>query len=69
MGKAEVIGLGVTVWILLAILVAFVVARTLRLRDRQCPDRVEPGTPPEGELRDDAESFQKSRRWRLRSKM
>ncbi len=48
MGTTAVIGFGIVVWILLAILVALFVVRVIRLRDRQRPDRTAHGAPEEG---------------------
>jgi hypothetical protein len=70
MSTTAVIGLGILAWVLLAILVALFIARLIRLRDRQRPDRTDPapGTPAVGESPDGAESVLAWRGWRLRSK-
>jgi hypothetical protein len=52
MTTAAVIGLGILVWVLLAILLALFVGRITRLRDRQRPDRTESAPPAEGKLAD-----------------
>ena len=68
MSTTAVIGLGVLVWVLLAILLAFFVGRMIRLRDRQRPDRTEPDAPAEGTSTGSAESLQTPPKWRLRNK-
>lgn len=68
MSTIAVIGLGILAWVLLAIPLALFVARMIRLRDRQRPDRIEPGAPAEGTSGDSAESFQTRSRWQLRNK-
>lgn len=54
MGTTAVIGLGILVWVLLAVLVALFLARLISLRDRQRPDRTDPdpGTPAVSRRRD-----------------
>lgn len=47
MSTTAVIGLGIVVWILLAILVTLFVVRVIRLRDRQRPNRTTHGAPKE----------------------
>lgn len=69
MSTTAVIGLGVLVWVLLAILLALAVGRMIRLRDRQRPDRTEPDAPTEGRSRGSTESVQTPPRWRLRNKI
>jgi hypothetical protein len=68
MSTIAVIGFGLLVWVLLAIPLALFVARMITLRDRQRPDRTEPGTPAGGTTGDAAESFQTPRRWHRRDK-
>lgn len=57
MGTTAVIGLGLLAWVLLAILLALFVGRMIRLRDRQRPDRTEPGAPAEDKSGGGTESF------------
>lgn len=45
MSMTAVIGFGIFAWILVAVLLAFGVARVIKLRDRQRPHPVEPETP------------------------
>ncbi|MGH4016492.1 MAG: hypothetical protein ACRDSL_21690 [Pseudonocardiaceae bacterium] len=45
MSTAVVIGLGILAWVLVAIMLALFLGRVVQLRDRQCPDRTEPGEP------------------------
>lgn len=52
MSTTAVIGLGILVWVLLAMLAALFVGRMIRMRDRHRPDWTEPGTPAEGEAAD-----------------
>lgn len=68
MSTTAVIGLGVLVWVLLAILLALSVGQMIRLRDRQRPDRPEPDAPAGGRSRGSTESVQTPPRWRLRNK-
>lgn len=68
MSTIAVIGLGILAWVLLAIPLALFVARVIRLRDRQRPDRTEQGAPPEGKLTDVGESMRKPAGWQLRNK-
>lgn len=68
MSTIAVIGLGILMWILLAIPIALFVARMIRLRDRQRPDRTEPGAPAEGKPAEAGESTHRLPRWRLRNK-
>src|SRR5918997_1466795 len=68
MSTTAVIGLGVLIWVLLAILLALFVGRMIRLRDRQRPGRTEPDAPAEGTSRGSTESVQTPPRWRLRNK-
>ncbi len=68
MSTTAVIGLGILAWILLAIQVALFVARAIRLRDRQRPDRTGPSAPAEGESGDGAVSSHTLPGWPLRSK-
>lgn len=43
MSTATVIGLGILVWVLLAIMLSLFIGRMIKLRDRQYPDRTENG--------------------------
>jgi hypothetical protein len=47
MTMTAMIGLGILVWIVLAILVSLVVARMIRLRDHQGLNEVYPVAPPQ----------------------
>ncbi|MFN2495219.1 MAG: hypothetical protein ABR608_04835 [Pseudonocardiaceae bacterium] len=47
MNTVAVIGLGVLAWVLLATLLALFLGRMIQLRDRQRPDRTEPGASEE----------------------
>jgi hypothetical protein len=64
--EAAVIGLGILVWVVMAVLLALFVARTISLRDRQRPESTEPCAPANGESGDDAEPFHPRSRWRPR---
>ncbi|HKR50042.1 MAG TPA: hypothetical protein VJT72_10750 [Pseudonocardiaceae bacterium] len=68
MSTIAVIGLGILVWILLAIPLGLFVGRMIRLRDRQRPGRIEPGTSVESTAGDAAESCQTPRGWCLHNK-
>jgi hypothetical protein len=72
MGTTAVIGLGILAWILMAIPLALFVGRMIRIRDRQRPDRTEPGAPAEGTSRDGTGdgtgACHTPRRWSLRNK-
>jgi hypothetical protein len=68
MSMLVVIGFGILVWVLLAILLALFVGRMIRLRDRQLPGQAESGTSSEGKLVDVGESTRRPPRWRLRNK-
>lgn len=67
MSTTAVIGLVILPWILLAIPLALLVGRMIRLR-RQRPDRTVPGALAEGQPDDDAESFHAPPGWQLRNK-
>lgn len=60
-----VIGLGILAWVLMAILLALFVGRVIRLRERQRPDRTEPG-PPAKRKSDDPESLHVRSAWHKR---
>jgi hypothetical protein len=68
MSTIAVVGLGILAWVLLAIPLALFVARMIRLRDQQRPDRTEPGAPAEDKLTDVGESMSKPPGWQLRNK-
>jgi hypothetical protein len=67
--KVAVIGLGILVWVLMAVLLALFVARTISLRDRQRSGRTEPCAPAKDESDDGAQAFHPRSRRRPRSKM
>ncbi|MGH3828874.1 MAG: hypothetical protein ACRDRS_00255 [Pseudonocardiaceae bacterium] len=48
MSMTAVIGLGIATWVLVAIPLALVVARVIRLRDRQSPGQKPQEAPAEG---------------------
>ncbi|MGH4009568.1 MAG: hypothetical protein ACRDTH_15695 [Pseudonocardiaceae bacterium] len=69
MSTTAVIGFGILAWVLLAIPVALFVARMIKLRDRQRPDRIEPGTPAKCKPAADPESsFHARSGWHPRNK-
>jgi hypothetical protein len=68
MGTTAVIGLGILVWILMAIPLALFVGRMIRMRDRQRPDRTEPGVSAQGTSRDGTDAGHTPCRWGLRNK-
>lgn len=68
MSTVAVIGFGVLTWVVLSVLLAFLIGRTIQLRDRQRPDRSPPvelsatdraGTvsPPQPSGRDSRDEF------------
>jgi hypothetical protein len=67
MGMAVAIGIGILCWILLSVLVALVLARVIRQRDRQCPGRSKPESPAEGGSGNGPKPSHPPRRWRHRS--
>ncbi|HSL07893.1 MAG TPA: hypothetical protein VK887_07925 [Pseudonocardiaceae bacterium] len=68
MGTTAVIGIGILAWVLMAIPLALFVGRMIRMRDRQRPDRTEPGAAAEGRSRDGTDVSRTPRRWYLRNK-
>ena len=74
MTTTAVIALGILAWTLLAIPIALVVARMMRVRDRQrpgCPasGAPAPGTSPQGISADGAEETRTPPKWRLRNRI
>ncbi len=68
MNTTAVIGLGIVVWVLLAILLALFVGRMIMLRERQRPGGTEPGAPAEDKPADVGESTSGPSGWRPRNK-
>jgi hypothetical protein len=68
MGTTAVIGIGILVWVLMAIPLALFVARMIKLRDRQRPGRTEPRASAEGKPANGGEPVRMRRRWQSRNK-
>lgn len=68
MGTTAVVGIVILAWISLSIVLALMVAGTIRLRNQQLPRRSTPKPPTECDLRHAANPPQRTRRWRKRSK-
>lgn len=68
MGTTAVVGIVILTWILLSVVMALIVARVIRVRNRQHPRWLEPKPPAETGPHDCSKPLPRARRWRKRSK-